>query len=181
MQIIQPSVSSRFIFDAELFRVTETKITYPKGSVSIHNDVIVTPSVIIFPLTENDEIYLISEYRYLLKKEVLGAVGGCLEYDQKPLQVAKKELKEEAGITAQQWEELAKVEFSRSVVRQQAYMFLARDLEVGKATPEAGEQITLVKVALDEAVKKVFSGEIYHGPSMLGILMLDKLRKRKKL
>ena len=175
-----PSITSKFVFDAELFRVTESVLDYKNGTTIVHNDVIVTPSVIVFPMTDTHEIYLISEYRYLLKKKVLGAVAGSIEFDQKPLFVAKKELLEEAGITAAQWEELAKVELSRSIVRHQMYIFLARDLEMGSPHPETDEEITIIKMPLDEAVAKVFSGEIYHGPSMLGILMLDRLRSVKR-
>lgn len=179
MQNALPSVTSQFVFDAELFRVTESLISYATGEKVVHNDVLVTPSVLIFPVTEQYDIYVVSEYRYLLKQTVLSAVSGSIEYNQKPLFVAKKELQEEAGLKASQWEELTKIELSTSIVREQVYLFLAKDLEQVVPRPEAHEAISLVKLSLHEAMSKVFTGEINHGPTMLGILMLAELKKGK--
>jgi len=166
---------------AELFTVYESTITYKNGNTVIHHDAIVKPSVLVFPVNEQQEIFLISEYRYLLEKDVLGAVAGTIENTEKPLIAAKKELKQETGISAMHWEELVRGELSRSIVREQIYIFLARELEVGTPEPEEDEEIQVIKMPLSEAVKKVFAGEIYHVPSMMGILMLDTLRKEKKL
>jgi len=175
------TVTFRPKLQAELFTVYESTVTYKSGNTVVHHDTVAKPSVLVLPVNEHHEIFLISEYRYLLEKDVLGAVAGTIEDKEKPLITAKKELKEEAGITAAQWEELARGELSRSKVREQMYIFLARDLEIGTPEPEEDEEIQVIKMPLEEAVKKVFTGEIYHVPSMMGILMLDKLRKEKKL
>src|SRR6185437_7183126 len=110
--------------------------------------------------TDKKEMYLISQYRYTLKSNSLEAVAGFIDEGETPLQAAKRELKEETGMTASSWEEIGKLEIAGSVVRGQTYLFLARDLEIGEAEPEEDEDITLLKMPIKEAVTKVFGGEI---------------------
>jgi hypothetical protein len=61
------------------------------------------------------------------------------------------------------------------------HIFLAKGLEFEVANLEEDEEISVVKMPLTQAVEKVMLGEINHAASMLGILMLDKLRMQKKL
>jgi len=116
-----------------------------------------------------------------LKKTVLQAVAGHIEKKETTIAAAKRELKEETGITSHQLEEIARIEMSGSVFRSKSYLFLAKGLEIGDNKLDDDEEISLVKISLSEAVEKVMSGEINHATSMLGILLLDKLRMQKKL
>lgn len=175
-------LSSKTILDAKLFQLIEKELEYPTGRKVIHHDMHRKPTVSIFPLTDAYEIYLVSEYRYLLEKTILAAAAGFMDKDgETPLDTAKRESKEELGITAGQWEQLAAVDLASSVIKGKSYLFLARDLEIGEATPEEDEEITVVKMSLDEAVQKVMLGEISASATIVGILMLDKMRKEGRL
>ncbi|MDP2585441.1 MAG: NUDIX hydrolase [Candidatus Levybacteria bacterium] len=174
-------VSQKPIFKANLFDVKEVSFEDEKGKRKVHYVAERVPIVSVFPLTDSYEIYLISEYRYMLKKTVLQAVSGHIEKKESTILAAKRELKEESGISAHQLEEIARVEMSGSVFKSKSYLFLAKGLEIGDNKLDEDEEITLVKIPLSEAVEKVMSGEINHSTSMLGILLLDKLRMQKKL
>lgn len=177
-----PSVTSKSIFKAKLFEVVEEEITYPTGKKVIHHTAQRKPVVVMFPVTDKDEIVLVSEYRYMLGKTVVAAAAGFMDKEgESPLQAAKRELKEELGVTAFQWEQLATVELASSVFKGQAHLFLARDLAFGEQDLEEDEQITVAKMPLEEAVQKVMSGEITNSASIIGILMVDRLRREKKL
>ena len=175
-------LTSKPVFNAKLFQVNEEEILYPTGRKVIHHNVVRKPTVSIFPITENYELYLVSEYRYMLSKTILSAAAGFMDRDaEKPLETAKREAKEELGIIAHQWEQLANVTLGSSVLKTESYLFLARDIEFGEQELEEDEQIEVVSIPLEEAVAKVMLGEINNSATMIGILMLDKLKKEKKI
>ncbi len=175
------SLKKKTIHTAKLFSIEEVKIDLKNGRKVIHEVVERKPSVCVLPLTQDYELYLVSQYRYLLGKTTIEAMAGFVEKDEKPLQAAKRELKEETGIDALSWELVTTVESSASVVRATCSIYLATKLELGDANPDEDEDIEIIKIPLHEAVQKVISGEINTVSSMIGILMLDKLRKEKKL
>ena len=60
-------------------------------------------------------------------------------------------------------------------------LFIARDLTLGKASPEEDEEIELVKMPLEEAVDCVMQGKIKNSIASLGILILKDLKQRGTL
>jgi len=174
-------VSQKSILKTDLFDVKKIDFETKTGKKKVHYIAERIPIVSVFPLTDSYEIYLVSEYRYMLKKTVLQAVAGHVNKKESTIEAAKRELKEEAGITSHQLEEIARVEMSGSVFKNKTHLFLAKGLEIGDNNMEDDEEISLLKMPLSEAVEKVMNGEINHSTSMLGILILDKLRMQRKL
>ena len=99
--------------------------------------------------------------------------GGPLDID--PLESAKRELKEETGLTADDWQILMKLHTSNSVTDEQGLVYIARDLTPGETQFEETEELLIKKVSLDEAVERVLSGEITDAISVAALLKLHKL------
>jgi ADP-ribose pyrophosphatase len=177
----QKILSSKNVFKAKLFTVKEEVLQDHNKQLHTFHTAYTNPAAGVIPITSKGEIILINQYRYIFGKRLLGMIAGYIEEGETSLQAVKRELHEEAGITAGQFELLAKVELARSVAVQTYHIFLAKDLEIGEAHPDSDEDIEIVRLPLQEAVKKVMNGEIYHSPSMTAILMLDKLKREKKL
>lgn len=174
-------ISEKRIAGSDLVRLHKVRLQHDSGKTKEHYIAQRVPTVSIFPITDDGEIYLITQHRYILGKETLEAVAGTVEKDEKPLATAKRELLEEAGIIAHQWEELVRVDLAASYVRAQTFLFLAKELTIGEQKLDDDENISVIKISLDEAVQKVLSGEITTASSIIGILWLDKLRKENKL
>ncbi len=174
-------LSEKTIFKAKLFDVSEVGIKLKSGREVVHHVAKRRPTVCVLPLTKNNEVYLVSQYRYMLKKNSLELMAGFIDAGEDPLTAAKRELDEETGIKAKNWKELMTVDMSASVFNAVSYLFLAQDLEQGIAHPEEEEDITVVKMPLEEAVEKVITGQMTTTMSIIGILLLDKLVKEKKI
>jgi len=178
----KPTITSeKPVFTSKLFTVIETRLTFGQKIKKTHHNAIRHQTVSVFPLNEKYDIYLVQQYRYLLGRETIKAMAGFVESNEKPLQAAKRELKEETGIEAKQWELLTKIDMSASVFKAEASLFLAKELEVIQQNQDETEDIAVIKMPLQKAVEKVMTGEIRTSATMIGILLLDKLRKEKKL
>lgn len=174
-------LSQQEVFQGGMFSVKEDSIEYENGVLKKHLNVYRSPAISVFPLTSSYEVYLIKQYRYLLEKPTLEGVAGMVEKSENPLETARRELKEEAGITARHWEEIFRLDLAGSFIKAKAHIFLAKDLEIGEQSLDEDEKIEVVKLPLDEAVQRIYTGEICTSSSVVGILLLDRLRRDKRV
>jgi 8-oxo-dGTP pyrophosphatase MutT (NUDIX family) len=80
--------------------------------------------------------------------------------DETPLVGAQRELREETGLHAGQWREIARIAVSNSVTDELGTIFLATDLEQGDASPDGTENLRLRWVDFAEALAMIDDGRI---------------------
>lgn len=175
------SEKTTFKGEENTFEVREVELEFPNKKRATHYIAERVPVSVVFPITSKNELILINQYRYLLKKTIIEAVSGRIDKGETSLAAAKRELLEEAGLIAGGVEELTRIELASSFFRAKATLFIARDLEFVSQDLEESEQIEVFKMPIAEAVKKVADGEIQAASTIIGILMIDKLRREKKL
>ena len=100
--------------------------------------------------------------------------GGPLDIE--PLDSAKRELKEETGLSATHWQELMRLHTSNSVTDERGLVYIARGLTEGKTEFEETEDLKIEKLPLEEAFERVMSGEITDAVSVAGLLKLSRLK-----
>lgn len=172
-------LSTKSVFQSKTFTVDQVEIER-NGKVFTKDMIMRSPHVQIIPLTDENEIYMIQQYRDVYQKTLLELVAGYIEKDEDPLEGAKRELQEEAGLTANNWQQLTTIHTSANM-SSVMHVFLAKDLTVGDSKQEEDEEISLVKMPLEEAVTKVLDGEIFISAYVAAILLLDKLMKEGKI
>ena len=172
-------LSSKNVFKSRYYRIDKEEIERD-GKVFTKDILKRTPTVIILPINEKDEIYLVSQYRDSMQKELLEVVAGHIEDSDTPLEAAKKELKEEAGLTAQDWKQISTFHVSANMDAV-VHIFYARDLTEGVQELEEDEDIEMVKLPFSEALLKIESGEISVSSNIAAILLFDKLRREGKV
>jgi ADP-ribose pyrophosphatase len=172
-------LSSQKVFTSKFFHVNQVEIE--RDGNKFTKDIIEeNPIAVVLPYTSNGEIYLISEFRDALEKVIFGLIGGKMKPGDDPLTSAKKELKEEAGLTAATWKHIVTWETS-PVMKKKMAVFFATDLETGVQSLEEDEQIEPVKITLPEALAKIENGEIPVALDAAVILLYDKIQKEGKL
>lgn len=157
-------------------KVEEDQVINPSGGKGIYGKVhFKNIAVGIVPLDKQGNTWLVGQYRYPLEQyswEI--PEGGCPEGEEK-LDCAKRELKEETGLSADSWEELLCIHTSNSVSDEVGYVYLATDLKEGATQFEETEDLTIKKLPLKEAVEMVMDGRITDSISMAAIMKLDRL------
>lgn len=172
-------ISEETVYQAKYFRVVR-KVIERNGKQFTKDFIQRNTVVYILPVTEQGEIYLERQYRDAFGKEGLEIVAGTIENDDDPLESAKRELKEETGLTAKKWNQISVNELSVNLNSKQ-YIYVATNLTEGQADPDEDEEIKLIKMPFSEAVEKVLSGEIYSATHIAAILLYDKLKSQGKL
>lgn len=96
-------------------------------------------------------------------------MGGA-PFDEEPLAAAKRELKEETGLTANRWSQIMRLHTSNSITDEEGIVFVARDLEEGEPDFDDDEDLQIRKLALSEAVAMAERGEITDAISVAALL-----------
>ena len=99
--------------------------------------------------------------------------GGPLHID--PLDSAKRELKEETGLSATHWQEIMQLHTSNSVTNERGLIYVARGLSEGETEFEETEDLKIQKLPLEEAFERVMNGEITDAVSIAGLLKIKLL------
>ncbi len=159
--------------------VIEDQVIRPDGKPGIFGIVKMASGVSVLPIDDKGYVYLTKEFHYALGEEDIEAVSGGSNNGESLLETAKRELKEELGIEADEWIDLGIMNPLTTVLKSPKKLFLAKRLKFGKNNPEETEDIKLVKIKLKEAVDMVMNSEITHGQSCVLILKANEYLKKQ--
>ena len=135
----------------------------------------------IVPIDQHGYTWLVGQHRYMLDVYTweIPEGGGSLASD--PLETAKRELREETGITANRWTPLLNLNTSNSVTDECAHTFVAQELSVGDVEPDETEVLTIKRLPLREAVDMAMAGEITDSLAMASLFKVQLLMDRGEL
>ena len=171
-------LSSRTVWENPWMVVREDHVINPGGGENHYGYVhFKNRAIAIVPLDDEGNTWLVGQDRYTLGEYSweLPMGGGAL--DEASIDAARRELREETGLTASRWSEIMKLHTSNSITDEVAIVYIAEDLTQGEADPEEMEDLRVRKLALQDAVQMVNDGEITDAISVAAILRVAALRK----
>ncbi len=168
------TLSTQPVYNNAWIKVEEHQVINPGGTKGIYGKVsFKNQAVGIIPVDGEGNVWLVGQFRYTLNQwswEI--PMGGSPKAEDK-IKTARRELEEETGLKAGEVTELLHLHPSNSITDEQGYVYLATDLSEGLQQLEDTEKdIQVKKLAFDDAVKMVQSGEITDAISVAGILYL---------
>jgi 8-oxo-dGDP phosphatase len=163
------TLAAREVYRNPWLTVTEYSVVRPDGTPGIYGVVDPGDNACVLALDADDSVWLIGEFVYTLQRYEWMLPSGKIEPGEEPLHAAQRELAEETGLTADDWQPLGAYDLSSGVSTQVSHIFLARGLHVGEAAPEGTERLALKRMPLRDACDACLRGEIRDAPSVLGI------------
>ena len=152
----------------KLFTVSEDHAVEP-GGFEIKRDIVHhRGSAVMMPVDERKRVLLVRQYRLPAQGFLWELPAGSVDPGEKPLQTAKRELKEETGYRAKKWTKLTSFLPSPGFLTEKMTIFLATDLTAGEATPMGDERIETRWFTRKEIEAALDSGEIRDAKTMLG-------------
>jgi ADP-ribose pyrophosphatase len=163
-------LSRKTVYSNPWLEVYEDKVIRPGGREGYFGVVQMKAGSSVLAITDNNEAYLVKEYKYAIERESVELMSGALEENETPLDGARRELKEELGLEARDWIDLGVVDPFTTLISSPNYMFLALGITEGKRNPDEGEVLEVLKVPFAEVVDMVMRSEISHSASCVLIL-----------
>jgi len=171
------TIGSREIYENAWITLREDAVIRPDGAPGIYGVVHMKNKAIgIVPIDADDHIYLVGQFRYTLDRYSWEIPEGGGPEDEDALTSAQRELLEETGLIAANWQQLGIAHLSNSVTDEEATYFLATELTQHEAQPEGTEELQVMRVPFSEALRMAQQGEITDSMSVIGILQYALLR-----
>jgi 8-oxo-dGTP pyrophosphatase MutT (NUDIX family) len=154
-------LSRRVVFENDWMQVFEDHVRNPGGGENLYGHVhFKNTAVAILPVDDDNNTWLVGQSRYTLDDYSWELPMGGAPPGEPPLEAARRELREETGLSATDWTELLRLHPSNSITDERGIAFLATGLTCGATDFDETEDLAIRKLSIDEAVQMVFDGQI---------------------
>jgi len=159
------------VYKGRIVQLGIESITMPNG-VSVELEIVRHPGgAAVVALDEREQVCLLRQYRHASGGWLWELPAGKLEVDEPAEITAKRELLEEAGLEATDWEKLGNIILTPGFCDEVIHLYLARHLTARVAQPEAHELFEIHWVPFAAALEQVYDGTIVDAKTMLGLTL----------
>lgn len=170
MDFEEKTVKAEYIYKGKILNLRRDEITLPDGNPAIREIVEHSGGSSIL-CEKDDKIFLVKQFRYPFKEVVLEIPAGKLNKGEDPLETAKRELSEEAGITAERLDKIFEVYPSTGYTEEKIYIYRAAGkLTESKNHLDADEFLSGKWYDKKEVKKMVERGEIKDAKTLIALL-----------
>lgn len=130
----------------------------------------------VVAMDDQDRVLLVGQWRYPLERYSWEIPEGGGEPGETPFETLRRELAEEARVTARTWEPLVFHHPSNSSTDEESFIMLATDLEPAPGDPDDDEEFLLHREPFEACLRRILAGEITDGLTVVGLLALQARR-----
>ncbi len=179
MDFHEKTVSTKNIFEGKVVKLELQRVELCNGKLAEREIIRHRGGVAILPITEDNHVILVRQFRKPYDEELLEVPAGKLEKGEEIEICAQRELKEETGHTAERITYLYTMYPSPGYTDEKIYIYKAEGLSEGDMELDEDEFLNVEKYSLTEAAEMVRNGEIKDAKSAIAILLLNSERNPK--
>jgi ADP-ribose pyrophosphatase len=175
MDLKETRIDGEVAYDGRFLKVTRDRITLPDGAET-HREFIRHPgAVVILPVFDDGSVLLERQFRYPLDQVFIEYPAGKIDPGEDHLECAKRELQEETGYTASDWQFVCTIHNAIAYSDEHLELYLARGLTAGPAQLDAGEFLETFRATVPEMLEMVKSGQVTDVKTVIGTFWLEKI------
>lgn len=163
-------------YEGVIVQVDMEMVEVPNGNVTMREVVRHPGGVCVLALDDDGMVAMVRQYRFPIDAHLLELPAGKLEPGEEPLPAAKRELSEETGIEADEWQDLGFIYTSPGFSTEKLYMYLATGLHHGRQHLDLNEFLDVEYHSLDSLCAMALSGEIADGKTVAAVLKAAALK-----
>lgn len=178
MELIEKTVKSEKIFEGKIIKVKVDTVLLPDGKEATREIVEHPGGVAVVALNENEEVYMVRQFRKPFDKVCFEIPAGKLDGNEEPLNCGIRELEEETGLKARNFEYLGAFMLSPGYCKEWIYIYLATDLYKGNVHLDEGEFLEVEKHKLSDLIDMIMKNEIQDSKTVMGLLKTNEFIRR---
>jgi ADP-ribose pyrophosphatase len=174
LHLKEVQVDSELAYEGHFLKVQRDTVRLPDGKQSKREYIKHPGAVVILPLFDDGSVLLERQYRYPLQKVFIEFPAGKIDPNEDPLDCAKRELQEETGYTAADWQFLCTIHNAIAYSDEHLDIFVARGLIAGESRLDDGEFLETFTATVPDMLSWIREGKISDVKTVIGAFWLDK-------
>lgn len=175
-------LASKKIYENPWVRIDEHDVVQPKGGKGIYSVVhFQNLAIAVLPLDENYNTWIVGQWRFPVDEFSWEIPEGGGDPNVDPIESARRELQEEAGIIAGEFIKIQEVHLSNSATDELGIIYIARNLSFTTSSPEETEELQLKKIPFEKLYQMVMDGKIKDGLTIMAVMKTKLLMQQGKL
>ncbi|MGZ8562710.1 MAG: NUDIX domain-containing protein [Candidatus Limnocylindria bacterium] len=167
------TVSSRRAFSGHLLALRVDEVELESGQRAVR-EVVEHPGAVAVLAFDGERLAMVRQWRQAAGADLLEIPAGTRETDEAPIATARRELAEECGLEAAEWEEGPRFYTAPGFSTELLTLYLATGLQPVEAQAPDDEALERSWLPLAEAVAAIDAGAIRDAKSLVGILWLAR-------
>ncbi|MBP1203825.1 ADP-ribose pyrophosphatase [Duganella sp. 1411] len=176
VNLTETRIDGGMVYEGHFLKVQRDTIELPDGKRTAREYILHPGAVVILPLLDDGKVLLERQFRYPLHDVFIEFPAGKIDPGEDPLDCAKRELVEETGYTASDWQFVTTIHNAIAYSDEHLDLYLARGLTQGEQKLDDGEFLELFTATIDELLQWVREGKVTDVKTIIGAFWLDKLR-----
>jgi ADP-ribose pyrophosphatase len=175
----EKAISSKSIYSGRAIELRVDTVEMPDGRRTTREIIEHRPVIVVVAVDDNDNVLLVRQYRTPVKKELLEVPAGGIDGDETPEEAVLREMQEETGFLPRKVVRLGGFYSAPGFCTEYLHLFLATDLVPGRLHAEDTDEISVVRVPVDEISAMLASGTFEDAKSIAGLYMYLAYRSTK--
>jgi ADP-ribose pyrophosphatase len=168
-------IEKQIVFKGRKVRVEVDRVEDEETQKEVSWEVVVHPgAVVVLPVMDDGRVLMIRNHRYSVHQVLIELPAGTLEKGEDPMNCAGRELLEETGYLAGKLQRIGAFYSSPGVLTEKLYAFAAYHLERKSTALEEDEEIEIMPVLFDDALKMIDTAEIMDAKTIATLLMYER-------
>ena len=163
------TIASRREFRGRIIDVSTERLRYANGREYDLDYVRHPGAAAVVALDDAGRVCLVRQYRHGILDFLWEIPAGKLDAGEPPEICAVRELREETGVSARRWTSLGEFLPAPGIFTEIIHLYLARDLELGPAAPDADEELELQWLPLSDAIGMILHGGWNDGKTAMAL------------
>ena len=171
MELAEKQLRSQLIYDGKIIRLFRDEVVLPDGASGVREYIRHVGAVCIAPVTDDGKLVVEKQFRYPFSEVLTEIPAGKLDSKEEPPEsAARRELKEETGVSAKELIPLGEYYPTCAYSDEVIYMYLARGLSFGERALDEDEFLNVSLVPLEDVYRDVLDGKIKDGKTQTAVL-----------